>query len=252
MKRWFQSHVQPSAVKILVTGLSFALRAWMRTVDTRIADYEPNTDTALQEFRQPAIYSIWHEYIMLPAFTRRGSDLTLLVGLHRDADWMSELSESLGFQIVRGSSSRGGIKAVLKYVKEHKDGSLALTPDGPRGPRRVMSVGCIQLASLLQMPLIPVGCGFDAPFRNRTWDRFAVPRIGSRGRMILGPPMRIPRKLDEARLEAYRVHMEHAMHVVNSEAESWAMDGVPRVGERPLFAAPHATLERSSSLGLIA
>lgn len=250
MRIWFQKSIQPKAIRLLSTGLGLFLQAWMRSVDARIADYGTNADAALREFNRPALYIMWHEYILLPATSRKGSDLTLLVGLHRDADWFSEVVENFGFKTVRGSSSRGGIKAILQYKREHQQTSLVLTPDGPRGPRRVLSPGCIQLASLLRIPVIPIGCGFNAPFRNGSWDHFAVPRFGSRGRMILGPAIDIPRKLNEDQLEAYRMHVETIMHTINAEAEGWAMDGLPRARERPLHAAPHASQERVSSLGV--
>jgi lysophospholipid acyltransferase (LPLAT)-like uncharacterized protein len=175
--------------------------------------------------------------------------MTLLVSQHRDAFWFSEVVEQFGFKTVRGSSTKGGIKAVLQYRKEHKDSSLVLTPDGPKGPRRVLTPGCIQLAALLNMPIIPVGCGFDAPWRNRSWDRFAIPRPNSRARMVLGPRIVVPRKMDDAELERYRAYVEKMLAAATLQAESWAADGESRQGERGLFAAPHATVEVSRTAG---
>jgi len=247
MQQWLRD----SGTRALATGLGLALQAWGRTVDTRIADYEPNSDTCTTDFTRPALYILWHENIFLPLATRRGADMTLLVGMHRDANWLGEIVDSFGFKSVRGSSSKGGIQAILKYMRQHKQTSLVLTPDGPRGPRRVLSAGCIQLASLLKMPLIPVGIGYHAPYRNRSWDRFAVPRLGTRGRMILGPPMVIPRKMDTAMLEQYRSHVESIMQTLSAEAESWAFDGLPRENERGLYSAPHASIEKTFSLGIL-
>ncbi len=243
--------IQSYSIRMLATFLGMTLKAWMRTVDTRIADYEPKSDVALQGFDRPALYILWHEYILLPAATRRGSDMTLLVSQHRDAFWFSEIVENFGFKTVRGSTSHGGIKAILQYRKAHKETSLVLTPDGPRGPRRQMSPGCIQLSSLLQMPLIPVGCGYHSPYRLRTWDRFGVPRMGTRARMILGPKIQVRRKLDDRSVEEYRTYVEQVMHSLTSEAECWAMDGLPRENERALFAAPHASAEPNLSLGIL-
>lgn len=242
---------QSHAMRLLATLLGMSLQRWMRTLDTRIADYQPQSDVALSDFTHPALYILWHEYILLPAATRKGADMTLLVSQHRDAFWFSEVVENFGFKTVRGSSTKGGIKAILQYKKEHKHTSLVLTPDGPRGPRRVLTPGCIQLAALLNLPLIPVGCGYHAPYRNRSWDRFAIPRIGTRARMILGNPIAVPRKLDSALVESYRLSIESMMHTLTQEAEEWAMDGLPRCNERALFAAPQASIERTSSLGIV-
>lgn len=245
-----KDRLQSRAVSLLATMLAMVLQRWVRTLDTRIADYEPACDVAVDDFQHPALYVMWHEYILLPAVSRRGGDMTLLISQHRDADWFQEIIRLAGFKSVRGSSNKGGIKAILKYRKEHQNTSLVLTPDGPRGPRRVMTNGCIQLASLLQLPIIPVGCGFQSPMRARSWDHFAVPKPGSRARLILGPQLSIPRKLDEDQLEAYREHLQTLMNALNFEAESWAMDGLPRSRERALVAVPHASDPRTSSLGV--
>jgi lysophospholipid acyltransferase (LPLAT)-like uncharacterized protein len=245
-KRW-----ESRAVSLLATVLALSLQRWTRTLDARIADYGLGLDVTLEDFSRPALYIMWHEYILLPAATRRGGDMTLLISQHRDADWFSQVISHNGFKSVRGSSNKGGIKAILKYKKEHQHTSLVLTPDGPRGPRRVLTPGCIQLAALLNLPIIPVGCGYHAPMRFRSWDRFAVPRPGSRARIILGPRITIPRKLDETDLASYRDYLEGILNTVTTEAESWAMDGLPRCNERGLFPAPHATVVRESSLGIV-
>jgi lysophospholipid acyltransferase (LPLAT)-like uncharacterized protein len=231
--------------------LGVSIKSLVATLDTRIVDYEPNCDASLREFRGQVIYVLWHEYFLLPTAMTGGCNLTLLIGMHPDADWLGEIAASFGFDTVRGSSTKGGIKAILKYVREHRDTCLVMTPDGPKGPRRVLSSGCIQLASLLQIPIVPAGVGFDRPYRSRSWDRFAIPRLGSRGRFVLGPRITIPRKLSESQVLQWRMHVESVLHQVSDEAESWALDGIPRAGERGMYHAPHASLERTTSLGLV-
>jgi lysophospholipid acyltransferase (LPLAT)-like uncharacterized protein len=231
--------------------LGVSIKGLVATLDTRIVDYQPNCDAMLEEFRGQVIYVLWHEYFLLPTSMTGGCKLTLLIGGHRDADWLGEIASSFGFETVRGSSTKGGIKAILKYVREHRESSLVMTPDGPKGPRRVLSAGCIQLASLLQIPIVPTGIGFDRPYRYPSWDRFAMPRLGSRGRFVLGPRIAIPRRLSEVQLEQWRDYVESMLHRLSDEAESWAADGIPRAGERALYHAPHASLERRTSVGLV-
>ena len=86
-----------------------------------------------------------------------------------------------------------------------KTHSLGITPDGPKGPRREMALGAVYLASRLQKPIVPVGFGYERPFRLNTWDQFAIPKPGSRVRAIMGPKIIIPRKADRDELEASRV-----------------------------------------------
>ncbi|MFN6137460.1 MAG: hypothetical protein ACK480_03000, partial [Planctomycetota bacterium] len=116
--------------------------------------------------------------------------------------------------------------------------------------RRVLSPGCIQLSSLLQLPIIPVGVGYHRPYRAPTWDRFAIPRPGSRARLILGSRLIVPRKLDESGIEEHRKWVENAVHRLTYEAECWALDGLPRERERSLHAALQGTSAVVGSLGL--
>lgn len=230
--------------------LGNVLKGLVRTLDARLADYGDDTDVTTEYFTTPAIYIFWHENILLPFITRSRSGMTLLVSQHRDANWLGWMAQDFCYHTVRGSSTKGGLKAILQYRKEHQNSSLVVTPDGPRGPRRVLAPGCVQLSSLLQIPIIPVGVGYDRPYRAPTWDRFAIPRPGSRARLILGSRITIPRKLDEAGIEQHRKWVEDAVHRLTHEAEGWALDGIPRLRERSLHAALQGSSSTVGSLGL--
>src|SRR4029077_15931043 len=80
-------------------------------------------------------------------------------------------------------------------------GSLIVTPDGPRGPRRRLAEGAIFLASRLQMPIVCMGFAFDHPWRQKSWDRFAIPRPFSRARAVISPFIEIPPNLEVRRLQ---------------------------------------------------
>jgi lysophospholipid acyltransferase (LPLAT)-like uncharacterized protein len=226
------------------TLLAYAIKAWMRTLDARIACYEPEMDPAVAGFRGPAIYVIWHEYLALPPTHRRGCDVTMLLSQHRDAHWLTEVIDHFGFRTVRGSSTRGGVKAILQILREASGTSLVITPDGPRGPRRELSSGCIYLAGLLGIPIVPLGCGFDRPWRNhRSWDKFAVPRPSSRARLVLGPAIHVSRKLSKEQLEEHRLYVESMLVHVTTESERWAAEGSSRDGERAFVPVPQGAIE---------
>jgi hypothetical protein len=114
-----------------------------------------------------------------------------------------------------------------------------LTPDGPRGPRRRLAQGAIYLASTLQLPLVPMGFGYDRPWRADSWDRFAVPRPYSRARAVIGPPLTLPPSLDRTGIEQCRVRVEKLLNCLTDEAEAWAVAGTRKNGE--VVIAPHAS-----------
>jgi hypothetical protein len=131
----------------------------------------------------------------------------------------------MGFSIVRGSSKRGGDAALRELMRRGRTENLAITPDGPRGPRRRLASGAIYVSSALQIPIVPVGLGYDSPRRLPTWDRFAVPRPGSRARAVLGPSLQIPTDLDRDGIETYRRLVESWLMWASDEAEAWAESG---------------------------
>ena len=214
-------------------GLAMAgfLQALMRSLDYKITHYDITTDPARPEFRGRFIYVFWHEYITFPVTLWGGYDVAALVSMHRDGEWITRASNHLGFEIVRGSTSRGGAKALRQLKRKSQSSNLTIMPDGPKGPRRKMAAGPIYLSSRLGVPLIPVGFGYDRPWRTPTWDRFAVPRPFSRARSIFGPPMAVPRRADRDQLEHYRLSAETLLNRLTLEAETWAESGKRKMNE---------------------
>lgn len=227
------NHVSRSPQKkrhsVLIRTAGFAaiscLNGLMRTLEIKAAYYDPRVDPAYPEGDRPRIYVFWHENLGLPIFLRKHSKMAALLSRHRDADVLEQLVLSLGFECVRGSTARGGIEAIRELLKKGTRVHLAITPDGPRGPRRSFTPGAIFLASRLQMPIVPLGFGFDKPFRFNSWDRFALPRPWSRARVLAGPEIYVPPHLPRHDVEHFRVRVEAFLNYLSDEAESWACSG---------------------------
>src|SRR4051794_13293162 len=168
---------------IKLGGLAAAegIRAWMSTLDYRGVFYDRSVDPALSTGGQ-RIYIFWHENILFPLYLRGHCNLAMLLSRHRDADILTELARHLGFEFVRGSTFGGGSAALRELLRKSQDMHLAITPDGPRGPRRVLAQGPIYLSSKLGLPIVAMGFGYDRPWRMPTWDRFAVPKPHSHAR----------------------------------------------------------------------
>ena len=143
----------------------------------------------------PRIYIFWHENILMPLYLRGHCNLAMLLSQHGDAEILARVAYHMGFDCVRGSTYRGGAQAIWELFGRSRHQHLTITPDGPRGPRRQLAQGPIYLASRLQLPLVPMGLGYDRPWRMNSWDRFAVPRPFSRGRAVIGPPLMLPRQI---------------------------------------------------------
>ena len=207
----------------------------------RINHYDRGVDPARPEYDGHVIFAFWHEYISVVLPRWGHTPLTCLVSKHRDGEWVNQTAVALGMNIVRGSTSRGGSAAIRQLKKFSKISSLTLTPDGPRGPRRQMAIGPVFLASLLKMPIVPVGVGISNPYRLNTWDRFAIPKPLSRVRMIFGPRINVPPKQGREKLEATRQSVQNLITGLSDEAERWAISGQKMVGEQPFVRARHCS-----------
>jgi lysophospholipid acyltransferase (LPLAT)-like uncharacterized protein len=200
------------------------IRAWMSTLDYQALFYDCSVD-AIYAAPQPRIYVFWHEYILLPLALRGHCNLTMLLSKHRDANILFRLAYHMGFDCVRGSTYSGSTAALLELSRRGRQMHLAITPDGPRGPRRVLAQGPVFLASRLGLPIVPLGFGLDRPWRAKSWDRFAVPRPFSRARGVIGPEIFIPPNLDRSDLERRRRAVERLLNELTATAETWAESG---------------------------
>jgi lysophospholipid acyltransferase (LPLAT)-like uncharacterized protein len=223
------------AVGLLATA---AIRGWMSTLEYKWAAYEPDTDPLATAFQGQKIYIFWHEYILCPLYLRAHCNVGMLLSQHRDAEYLARIAYHMGYKCIRGSSFRGGATALRELLRKSRGMNLTITPDGPRGPRRKLASGPIYLASKLGMPLVAAGMGYDRPWRMKTWDRFAIPRPGSRARLVTSPAITIPPDLDRDGIEHYRGGVERLLNRLTSEAEAWAEAGTAKLEEAPVRREP--------------
>ena len=226
----------PWIPKVGGLAVSLLVRSWMRTLDYRVALYDTTVDPAMPEFQGPAIFLFWHEYIPFPFYLRGHCNIAMLLSRHYDAEFIAEASRYMGFRTIRGSSSRGGVASLRRAIDISGSMNLTMTPDGPRGPRRRLAQGCIYLASRLGIPLVCLGLGYDRPWRLKsTWDQFAIPRPGSRARMVIGPPLMIPAEIQRDQIEACRQQVENELQQLTDTAEQWAASGQTMDCQLPLL-----------------
>jgi lysophospholipid acyltransferase (LPLAT)-like uncharacterized protein len=215
------------------SGTAFYMRHNLKWLDTKIAHYDVSVDPGRREYNEHCIHVFWHEYIIMAVGHWANTPVTMLVSQHRDATWLTEAADKLGFRFVRGSTTRGGSSAIRQLKRYSRTSSIGITPDGPRGPRRRMAMGAIFLASMLKMPVVPVGFGYDRPLRLNTWDKFAIPKPLRRARVVMGPKIRIPPRTSREKMEQYRRELEKLTTDLTSVAEDWAASGKKFAEELP-------------------
>ena len=169
---------------------------------------------------QPVIFCIWHNRLALclmlyhryVARLHPGRRLAVMVSASRDGGLLARILNHFGVQPVRGSSSRRGPQALLELTSWAERGyDLAITPDGPRGPRYSVQDGVVALARLTGLPIVPVTYHLTWKFCLRSWDQFQVPLPFTRCEWRLGDPLVVPRDLSDPEHEALRQRLEQSL-----------------------------------------
>jgi lysophospholipid acyltransferase (LPLAT)-like uncharacterized protein len=166
------------------------------------------------------IYAFWHGRMWLLAARLRDRRSAVLVSLSRDGEILAGVLAGLGFHPVRGSTSRGGAGGLRELEAQLQQGrSVAVTPDGPRGPSRRAQPGAVALAGRTGKPILPLGAGSRHGWHLSSWDAFQIPRPGSRAAIVFGEPLLVPPGADT---EPWRLRLEASLNAVETEADDEA------------------------------
>ena len=175
-------------------------------------------DAIVRGGRQP-IMAFWHGRI-LPAtyyFRRRG--IVVITSENFDGEWIAGIIERFGYGTARGSTSRGGRKALLQLTRELETGRPAgFTIDGPRGPARVAQPGAVWLAKATGHPVLPFHLEADRHWTLHSWDRTQIPKPFSTVAIAMGEPFDVPADADEAGIESARLQLEARLQELETRA----------------------------------
>ena len=135
------------------------------------------TFDAMLARKEPFIIVFWHGEIVPVSWVHRRRGIAPLISRHADGEIIARIVEGLGYRTVRGSTSRGGVRALLETVQYVDDGiTVGFTPDGPRGPRHVFAPGALIVAQRTGRPIVALGATASRAWRLRSWDRHLVPK----------------------------------------------------------------------------
>jgi lysophospholipid acyltransferase (LPLAT)-like uncharacterized protein len=163
------------------------------------------------------IIAFWHENVLLSLHCRWRRPTTAMISRSKDGEIVARVLEYYGATTARGSSTRGGEVALREVLRDVKAGNnIAVTPDGPKGPRRVAKDGIVYVAKVSGLPIVPFYYTAGSMKRLRSWDRMIVPRPLTRLLFVYGQPISVPRDGD---VEEWRLKIEKNMNDLADEAE---------------------------------
>ncbi len=195
----------------------------------------PATERHLSSGR-PFIACFWHgRMLLMRAALAPGAAIHILISEHRDGVMIARALAALGIRTVAGSSKRGGFAALRSMQRLLAEGeSVAITPDGPRGPRMRAKMGAIKAAQLAGVPLLPIS---GAAKRRRvlgSWDRFCLAFPFGRGVIVWGEPIEVPRAAGDADIERLRLMLEDRLNEMTAEADRrFGQRAIEPEAERP-------------------
>ncbi len=183
----------------------------------------------------PLIFALWHGDIFPFLHYGRRSEMCAVVSSSRDGEILARLMQRHGYRTVRGSSTRGGARAIIETSRLVCEGSdAAIAVDGPRGPAFQVKDGVIRLAGLTGCPIVPVGAGIGRCKRFPSWDGFRLPVPLSRVVLVAGAPILVDRGASREEFSGRRADLEQAMLEVRQRAESLVAGSAFRRLSRPL------------------
>jgi hypothetical protein len=169
------------------------------------------------------VYAFWHGRLLPLAYLHRDENSRVVASEHHDGELLARTIRFLGLGHVKGSSTRGGTKAILALADSVRDGyNAALTVDGPRGPRFQVKPGAIEVAKLTGSAILPVSCGSRRRRTFASWDAFELPAPFTRVVVAYGPPLRVPADADRESQEAVRVELEATLRRITEACDAEA------------------------------
>ena len=195
---------------------------WCRTL--RIKWVRKDLALGLRDRYGNMIFAFWHNRFFFMSYGYRHipgkNKAVVMISRSRDGEYLHSLLDGLGFETVRGSTSRGGGEAVRRFarlVRSGCDGCIA--PDGPRGPLYKVQPGAVMLSRLTGKPILPATFLTKRHIRLKSWDGFYIPIPFSRGVLILGDPVIIERDANEERRREKETELQEKLLALNREAE---------------------------------
>jgi lysophospholipid acyltransferase (LPLAT)-like uncharacterized protein len=215
----WQSSWRKRAKVAAIASLGYpAVNALGHTLRWRVEGLE-HFDAILASGRQP-VMAFWHGRILPATFYFRGRGIVVITSENFDGEWIARIIERFGYGTARGSTSRGGARALVQLRRELAAGRpAAFTIDGPRGPARFAQPGAVFLAGATGHPILPFHIEAERLWSMKSWDRTQVPKPFATVRVAIGEPIVVPDAADVT-IEAKRLDLERSLTALEQQTRA--------------------------------
>ena len=167
---------------------------------------------SIEEAGKIPIYGFWHDRIFLGTYFFRDRGIVVMTSQSSDGEYIARFIQRFGYGAIRGSSSRGGLKALVEMIKAMRGGlPMAFTLDGPRGPKYEAKPGAVLLAKKTGNPIMPFVIEPKHRWQVKSWDRMHVPKPFTQAIVIIGEPIYVDTNADDVEIEAKRIELQRSL-----------------------------------------
>lgn len=177
---------------------------------------------AIEKAGKLPIYSFWHDRIISGTYFFRNRGIIVLSSSSFDSEYTARCIQRLGFGIIKGSSTRGGIQALVGMIRMMKQGfAMAFTIDGPKGPRYEAKAGPVVLAKKTGNPLMPFVIECEKFWTIKSWDRLQIPKPFTKANLIIGSPIYVDANARDEEQESKRLELQDSLNDLVEVGERW-------------------------------
>jgi hypothetical protein len=204
-------HVIPQFYSLVLRSLALTIRKEV---------FFPERPQKFWDQGQPIIGAFWHQRLLMMPFLPRRGRVGMLISQHRDGEFIARAVKSFGVDGIRGSTTRGGLSALRGMIRFlHTGANIAITPDGPQGPKHIVQIGVAELARQTGAPIVPVTYSASRKKVFKSWDNFILPLPFCRVAYVWGEPLFIPRDIGKDGLEESRLLLQERLRRITEEAD---------------------------------
>ena len=169
------------------------------------------------------IYTFWHDRIFHMTYFWKRRRIVVMTSRSFDGEYIARFIQRFGYGAVRGSSTRGGVGAIVEMARLMRAGCpTAFTIDGPKGPPYVAKMGAVLLAKKSGHPILPIILALRRYWKAPSWDSFQVPKPFTKARVYIAPPIYVPHDADENLLALKRDELQQALDNMCRLGQEWS------------------------------
>lgn len=177
---------------------------------------------AIERAGKVPIYTFWHNRIFLGTYFFRRRGIVVITSQSFDGEYIARFIQRFGYGAVRGSSTRGGVAALVEMIRLMKKGlPMGFTIDGPKGPKYVAKIGACLLAKKTGNPLMPFAVEAEKFWQVKSWDNLQIPKPFTRARLIIAEPIYVAADANDEILENKRQELQKSLDELVKRGEQW-------------------------------